>query len=67
MFHERLKQAMDVGGIRQTELSGSTDISPQNLSHLMAGRRSPSLDTLTKLLKALPHADARWLITGEKK
>lgn len=62
-FAERLCAAMKKEGVTQAELATRTGIDLTNVCHLVHGRRTPSLATLRKLLKALPKVDARKLIT----
>jgi transcriptional regulator with XRE-family HTH domain len=64
-FGERLRNSILAHGINEAEYARKTDISPQNLSHYIAGQRKPGLDTLTTMLAALPNEHARWLITGK--
>ena len=64
-FADRLKDAMRWSGITSTELSKKTGLSLPNISHLTAGQREPSLETLAKLLRAMPGIDAYYLVTGD--
>jgi len=65
-FGTRLLSCMREADITHTELSAITGMDITHISHIVHDDRSPSLTTLTRILKALPEADARWLITGER-
>lgn len=56
---------MEASGLRPTGLAERTELDITNISHLLAGQRAPGLETMAKLLRALPIVNARWLITGE--
>lgn len=67
-FGQRLRREINASGMRigvVSRIAGLTDVS--HLSHMLADRKAPSLETLRRLLKALPDADARWLVCGGKK
>lgn len=66
-FGGRLKLLLDVTGIRATQLANMTGIDKTNISHIINNRRTPHLNSLQTILAALPQADARWLIMGNKK
>ena len=66
-FAYRLNVALDATCMTQTELSIKTGIDRDHINHIVRGRRKPRMEILEKLLVALPHIDARWLITGVKK
>ena len=63
---ERLKQFMLykqlLGGELAEKLGG---IAISNIRHILAGRNTPSVEFIQKLLNAFPDLDGRWFITGE--
>lgn len=63
-FCDRLKIAMQQSNVRPNELAKAADIDITNVSHMLAGQRKPGVDTLARILDALPNVDARWLVTG---
>lgn len=63
-FCDRLKVAMQQSGVRPNELAKAAEIDIANVSHMLAGQRKPGVDTLARILEALPNVDARWLVTG---
>lgn len=65
-FAERLTFALQVTGKRRVDICNATGFSQANLSHFTTGQREPSLESLARLLEALPEVDARWLITGKE-
>lgn len=66
-FESRLCSAMKASGVTNADMSRITGFLPSNISHFTSGQRLPTLQSLQKILEALPHIDARWLITGVKK
>jgi transcriptional regulator with XRE-family HTH domain len=65
-FSERLKIAIKESGKTQKEIGFIAGFSESNMSHFLSGERGPGIDSVDKLLRALPLVDARWLITGLK-
>jgi predicted transcriptional regulator len=67
-FHQALRNILDERGIKHVEFAGSVGISRSNLSHMLHGAgRKPSLQTLVKIVKALPkNVDIRKLILAEE-
>jgi hypothetical protein len=65
-FGERLREAIETHPMTVTTYSALTEISLPNLSHYLHGQRKPGLDTLALMLKHLPKADVKWLVTGER-
>lgn len=53
LFPRRLKQARDMRGITQLDLSKLAGLAPSAVSHFETGSRRPSLDNLVKISKAL--------------
>jgi len=52
-FPNRLKEARDLRGLSQVELSGRTGLQPSAVSHFETGGRKPSFDNLMLLAEAL--------------
>lgn len=66
-FGDRLRTTIEVHhAMTLTEFSRRTDISLQNVSHYIGGQRKPGVEVLAEMVKTLPKADVRWLVTGEK-
>lgn len=66
-FADRLLQHMEKEGVTPAELAARMEADPGNVTNMLHNRRGVGLRTLAKILKALPKADARKLILGEKK
>lgn len=49
----------------QTNFAESTNISKGQISNIIARKHSPGFGSLTKILKAYPDVNARWLLMGE--
>jgi transcriptional regulator with XRE-family HTH domain len=64
-FGERLRIVAMSADMSQAELARAAGTYPANMSQWINGTTSPTATSLGKLLRALPHADARWLLTGE--
>lgn len=65
-FGNRLREAIETHPMSQSAFSAKTGISLQNVSHYLTGQRKPGIDVLAEMVKALPKADVRWLVTGDK-
>lgn len=63
-FPERLRLAMDIRGIKQTDLVKETGISKSSISHYLSGEYIAKQDNTYKLAKAL-RVDQGWLMGGE--
>lgn len=64
-FGQRLKAIVLFYDLTQADLANRTGLSQNNISHLIAGRREPTLKTLAKIIYALPNCDIGWLVCGE--
>lgn len=64
-FGQRLKMILDFYQLKQVDLVARTGLSQTNISHLITGRREPTLKTLAKVIYALPDCDLGWLICGD--
>jgi len=63
-FGGRLHLQLNVVGITARQLSKLSGIAETTISHFITNSREPSLKNLRKILRVMPHADARWLIIG---
>ena len=52
-FAERLRSLREMSGLTQSELARKAGCQPSSIAHMEAGRREPSLENLTKIVKAL--------------
>ena len=53
-FSRNLRHMMKKSGINQAELSDLSGLTEASVSMLMNGQRSPALETIVKIRKALP-------------
>ena len=61
---ERLKEGMELRGMKQADLARITGISKGSLSSYLSGRYAPKRDSLFKLAKALNVSD-EWLMGAD--
>lgn len=61
-FAVRLKTARDGLEMSQRELCRRAAIEPAMLSHIEAGHRAPSFETLVRIIRAMPGVNANWLL-----
>lgn len=66
-FGERLRIAIAASGIRRADVAAAACSDEPHLYHMLANKSAPRLETLRRLLTALPNVDARWLVCGEKR
>jgi transcriptional regulator with XRE-family HTH domain len=64
-FGSRLRDAILNEHLTVTEFAQQVDLCSTQLFHYLSGKNSPSVDILSRMLLALPNADARTLITGK--
>lgn len=62
LFADRLAVARDGLEMSQEELSRRSGLPASSVSHYESGRRSPSLDNLVRIIKAMPGVNANWLL-----
>lgn len=63
-FDWRLSIAIEREGLLECDLARRSGVDATQINHFTRGRREPSLANLTRILKALPNTDARWLVCG---
>jgi transcriptional regulator with XRE-family HTH domain len=66
-FGKRLRKTIKAHGLQIGEVAELVNTDSPHICHMCADKKAPSLDTLSRLLKALPDADARWLVCGGKR
>ena len=68
VFARRLAIARRGLEMSQEELSRRSGLPASAISHYESGRRSPSLDNLVRIIRAMPGVNANWLLglTGDK-
>jgi transcriptional regulator with XRE-family HTH domain len=68
VFAQRLRIAREGLEMSQEELSRRSALPASAISHYESGRRSPSLDNLVRIIRAMPGVNANWLLglTGDK-
>jgi transcriptional regulator with XRE-family HTH domain len=64
-FADRLHMALERHNMSQRDLASATGLCETLISHLATGKRDPNLQSLRRIVDALPRADARWLIGGK--
>ena len=63
-MHERLKNWMEIDGLKSSALADSIGVNRATISHILSGRNKPSIDFFQKLLSTYPDLNSNWLITG---
>jgi transcriptional regulator with XRE-family HTH domain len=62
-FGERYKQCMATVGMRNRDVCAATGMERAHVSHILAGTKQPTHDTLRKMVEALPYKpDLYWLL-----
>ena len=61
----RIQQALELRGMRQSELSEKTGIAKSSISEYIAGKNDPKHSKLYKIADAL-HVNVGWLLGGEE-
>lgn len=62
LFSRRLALARNDLEMSQEELSRRSGLPASVISHYESGRRSPSLDNLVRIVRAMPGVNANWLM-----
>lgn len=65
-FGSRLRHATEQHGLTPSGLARAMETDRAHVCHLMSDDKTPRLDTLERILEAMPNLDARWLILGRK-
>lgn len=65
MISERLKEFATTSGISGYRLAIDSGVPQATIAKYMTGVNQPSGEVLTKIIKAYPQLNARWLLTGE--
>lgn len=65
-FGSRLRHATEQHGLTQAGLARAIGTDRAHICHLMEDDKTPRLNTLERILEAMPNLDARWLIVGKK-
>ena len=63
-MHSRLKNWMDLEGLKSSEFAENIGVNRATISHILSGRNKPSIDFFEKLLHVYPSLNSNWLITG---
>ena len=61
----RIVQLMHEKGLSRIEFAEKIGVQRSNISHILDGRNSPSLDFIEKVAKAYPGLNMNWLLKGE--
>lgn len=61
---ERINKIIEANNMSTTQFADTINIQRPSMSHIIAGRNNPSLDFVTKVLKAFPNINPDWLIFG---
>lgn len=65
MISERLKEFATAQGISGYRLAIDSGVPQATIAKYMINKAQPSGEVLTKIIKAYPQLNARWLMTGE--
>jgi transcriptional regulator with XRE-family HTH domain len=63
-FNTRLKKILDYYSLSASAFSETITVQRSSISHILSGRNKPSLEFITKVLKAFPEIDLIWLLSG---
>lgn len=64
MIQDRIYQIMTTYGLNAVKLASQLGIQPSGISHILNGRRKPSINFLHKILEVFPEINSQWLIEG---
>ncbi len=64
MIQDRIYQIMTTYGLNAVKLATQLGIQPSGISHILNGRRKPSINFLHKILEVFPEINSQWLIEG---
>lgn len=64
-IQDRILQIMQNYGMNSGQFASKLGVQPSNISHILSGRNKPSLDFVTKILKAFPDIDYKWLVMNQ--
>lgn len=67
MIGEEIKKARNKAGLSQEELAFRADLHRTYISHLENNKKSPTLDTLFRICKALGTPASKLIAKAEKK
>ncbi len=62
---ERIKWIMNKAQLTNASFADKIGVQRANISHVLSGRNSASLDLITKIIAHFPDVDVKWLVTGE--
>ena len=65
MISERLKEFATANGISGYRIAIDAGVPQATIAKYMTGVNQPSGEVLSKIVKAYPQLNARWLLTGE--
>ena len=63
-FNTRLKKILDYYSLSASAFAETITVQRSSISHILSGRNKPSLEFITKVLKAFPEIDLIWLLSG---
>ena len=64
-IQDRIQQIMQNYGLNSGQFASKLGVQPSNISHVLSGRNKPSLEFVTKIMKAFPDVDYRWLVMNQ--
>lgn len=62
---ERIAKIIENENMSSTMFAERLGIGKAVVSHILNGRNNPSLDVVSRIMKAMPHIDTDWLVNGE--
>lgn len=63
-FSTRLKKLMEREGLSAYDLASRLELTPAAVYNYLAGKSTPKVDLVGKLLKIFPKLNADWVLTG---
>lgn len=64
-FGKRVKELLDYYELSAAGFADKIGVGRSSISHILSGRNKPSLEFITKILRAYPEVDLYWLMNGK--
>lgn len=63
-LNERIELLLHFKNLSPSQFAEAIDVQRSSISHILSGRNKPSLDFISKVVKAFPDVSYNWLIDG---
>jgi transcriptional regulator with XRE-family HTH domain len=64
-MQDRIKKIIQNNNLTSAQFADKIGVTRSSLSHVLSGRNKASLEYVLKIIKAFPHIDSNWLLTGD--